>query len=162
MLNENLAQHFMFRIRTLLSLLFIYFYYFFFFFSLFAQEKCPLKAHFFVQKFGVYKHRLEEFGRVHVCINFPLASVLCWLLSFSLISIMSTEKEQTIIVSTYLFSVALNISNVCHWKQYYICSLGVNFVQNSLIPRHYRPHVLIHDFPVSEIKVVFVRLFRHL
>ena len=48
----------------------------------------------------------------------------------SLISIMSMEKQQTIIVSIYVFSVVLNISNVCHWNQFYICSLGVNFLQN--------------------------------
>ena len=44
---------------------------------------------------------------------------------------MSTGKEQTIIIGIYLFSAALNISKVCHWRKYYICPLGVNFLQHS-------------------------------
>ena len=71
---------------------------------------------------------------VHVCVSFPDAwSTLIPLLtffSFSLISIMSTGKEQTIIAGIYVFSAVLNISKVCHWRKYYICSLGVNFLQN--------------------------------
>ena len=43
---------------------------------------------------------------------------------------MSTGKEQTIIAGIYVFSAVLNISKVCHWRKYYICSLGVNFLQN--------------------------------
>ena len=54
-----------------------------------------------------------------------------WLLSFSVSSIVSTGVEQTILVSIYLLSIVLYIFNVCHWKQYCICSLWVNFLQNS-------------------------------
>ena len=57
--------------------------------------------------------------------------VLCRLLSFSLISIKNSVKEQTIMISIYLFWVFMNIFNVCHWKEYYICSLGIYFLQNS-------------------------------
>ena len=54
-----------------------------------------------------------------------------WLLSFSVSSIVSTGVEQTILVSIYLLSVVPYIFNVCYWKQYCICSLGVHFLQNS-------------------------------
>ena len=54
-------------------------------------------------------------------------------LTFEFFSFFNHEHgmEQTILVSIYLLSVVLYIFNVCHWKQYCICSLGVNFLQNS-------------------------------
>ena len=73
--------------------------------------------------------------------------VFCWLLSFSLISIKSSVKEQTIMASIYLFSVFLNIFNVCHWRQFYICSVGVNFLQKSCCYRATRaPNSLLISF----------------
>ena len=82
-----------------------------FYFFLVTQEKWPLKAYLFVQKFGVKKHQLEELWIVcaGLC-KFSTRLVLWWLLSFSFISIMSTEKEQTmiiIVVSLYLFLVVM-------------------------------------------------------
>ena len=94
-----------------------------FFFSLVAQEKWPLKAYFCAEICGLK----ASVGRIAACACLckPSASlVICWLLSFSLS--LSTGKEQTIIVSISLFSVVVNICDVCHWKWYYICSLGVN------------------------------------
>ena len=52
---------------------------------------------------------------------FRTLKVFCWLFEFSLITIMSTGKVQKT-NSQHLFSVFVNISNVCHWKKYYICS----------------------------------------
>ena len=55
-------------------------------------------ALFFVHKFGVQKHRLEELRLVNICVNFPHAQSFADFMEFfsSLISIMSTGKEQTI------------------------------------------------------------------
>ena len=87
-----------------------------FFFEL-GLECLPTQgeAPFLFRNLDGLKDWLEESRRVHVCVNFPHARlVLCRFLSFSLVSIMSTGRDQTIIVTIYLFSVVLNISNVCH------------------------------------------------
>ena len=69
-----------------------------------------------------YEHQESSEGQpnVHsvavlrVCVNFPHTQCFADFFSFSFISFINTRKEQTIIVSIYLFSVVLNISNVCH------------------------------------------------
>ena len=78
---------------------------------------------------------LKNCGNVHACsCNFPLLSFadFCVFLFNSLISIMSTGKEQTISDSQHLciFSCTEYLLSLS-LKTYYICSLGVNFPQSS-------------------------------
>ena len=114
---------------------------------------------------------------MHLCLR-QLVKLSCNPLSplptfqFSLIFIMSTGKEQTIIGSIHLFSIVLNISNVCYWKKD-ICSL-VNLLENSPWPPTRAPNSLLQltwiivgnvrsmVSQMSNIKIVFNRLFRHL
>ena len=96
-----------------------------FFFEL-VQECLPAQgeAPFFAQKFGVYKHRLEELRLVHVCANFthPLSPLLSFFEFFSYFDHhQSTEKEQTIDIQHLLIlSIVLNMSKVCHRKNTFV------------------------------------------
>ena len=77
----------------------------------------------------IWKHPLEELRLVHVCVNFPHPLSPCWV--FPSLRSWARERNKELIVSIYLFSFVLNITKACHRKKYYICSHGVNFLQNS-------------------------------
>ena len=129
LLKENLAKHCSVKNKRLHMQLFCRFI----FFCLSLKKKRPLsKSVLFCAEIWSLKALVGRIAARARFRKFFARLVLCWLLSFSVISIKSSVKEQTIMISIYLFSVFLNIFNVSHWKQFYICSLGVNFLQNSL------------------------------
>ena len=78
--------------------------------------------------------RVKNCDNVHVHVIFRMLSFadFCVFLFNSLISIMSTGKEQTISDSQHLciFSCTEYLLSLS-LKTYYICSLGVNFQQSS-------------------------------
>ena len=128
LLKENLAKHYSVKNKRLHMQLFCRFI----FFCLSRKKKRPLtKSVLFCAEIWSLKALVGRIAARARFRKFFARLVLCWLLSFSVISIKSSVKEQTIMISIYLFSIFLNIFNVCHWKQFYICSLGVNFLQNS-------------------------------
>ena len=90
--------------------------------SFLSRLRAPTLVQTFFKTFARWRtiyRRYEHQPNVHsvavlpVCVNFPHTQSFADFSSFSFISFINTRKEQTIIVNIYLFSVVLNISNVC-------------------------------------------------